>query len=58
MLLSFGYTVLVASTGAEAVELFEKNQDTIALVLLDVMMPTMTGPEAYAKMCAIKPDPQ
>ena len=56
MLQSFGYTVLVARNGTEAVELYELKHELIALVLLDVVMPAMTGPEAYAKMCAIKPD--
>jgi len=56
MLISFGYTVLAARSGAEAVQIFEEKHDSIALVLLDVVMPGMTGPEAYAKMCAIRPD--
>jgi two-component system, cell cycle sensor histidine kinase and response regulator CckA len=56
MLISFGYTVLAARSGAEAVQIFEKKHDSIALVLLDVVMPGMTGPEAYAKICAVRPD--
>jgi two-component system cell cycle sensor histidine kinase/response regulator CckA len=56
MLISFGYTVLVARNGEEAVQLFEEKNDSIALVLLDVVMPAMTGPEAYAKMCAVRPN--
>jgi two-component system, cell cycle sensor histidine kinase and response regulator CckA len=56
MLLSFGYKVLVARSGAEAVQIFEEKHDSIALVLLDVVMPAMTGPEAYAKICAVLPD--
>jgi signal transduction histidine kinase len=56
MLLSFGYTVLLARSGAEALQLFEEKHNSIALVLLDVAMPGMTGPEVYSRMCAIKPD--
>lgn len=55
-LVSLGYTVLVAGSGAEAVRLFEAKQDSVALVLLDVVMPAMSGPDAYAKMRAIRPD--
>jgi len=56
MLISFGYTVLAARSGADAVQIFEEKHDSIALVLLDVVMPGMTGPEAYAKICAVRPD--
>jgi PAS domain S-box-containing protein len=50
-----GYTVLLASNGEEAVELFEKNKDRIQAVFLDVVMPLLNGPEAYKRMCAIRP---
>jgi CheY-like chemotaxis protein len=53
---SKGYTVLMARNGEEAVCLFEENWQKIALAVLDVMMPVMQGPDAYAKMCAVKPD--
>ncbi len=41
-----GYSVCEARNGAEAVELFEKEKDSIDIVLLDVMMPCMNGIEA------------
>jgi two-component system, cell cycle sensor histidine kinase and response regulator CckA len=56
MLISFGYTVLAAKNGAEAIQIFGEKNDLIALVLLDVVMPGMTGPEAYAKICAVRPN--
>lgn len=40
-----GYSVCEAKNGAEAVELFEKEKDSIDIVLLDVMMPFMNGIE-------------
>ncbi|NJD53663.1 MAG: PAS domain S-box protein [Candidatus Methanoperedens sp.] len=40
---SFGYRVLTASDGAEAVALHAKNKDEIKLVLMDLMMPVMDG---------------
>jgi two-component system, cell cycle sensor histidine kinase and response regulator CckA len=56
MLISFGYIVLTARNGAEAVKIFGEQHDSIALVLLDVVMPGMTGPEAYVKIRAVRPD--
>lgn len=45
-----GYTTWGAADGEEAVRLFEAHQDRIRLVLLDVMMPRMTGREAYEEI--------
>jgi two-component system, cell cycle sensor histidine kinase and response regulator CckA len=53
---SRGYTVLMAHNGEEAVRLFEENRHKIALAVLDVMMPVMNGPDAYAKIYAVRPD--
>ena len=45
-----GHEVLSATSGIEALELYEKNQDKINMVLLDMVMPGMGGGEAYDKM--------
>ena len=50
-----GYTVLVASDGEEAAELFERERERIALVVLDVIMPRLGGRQAFARMEAIRP---
>jgi signal transduction histidine kinase/CheY-like chemotaxis protein len=55
MLLALGYEVLAAQDGKEAVELFKKNADRIDLVLLDVILPSFTGPEVYSQISAIRP---
>ncbi|MCI0627697.1 MAG: ATP-binding protein [Acidobacteria bacterium] len=49
-----GYTVVVAVDGEEAVKEFTARHDQIALVLLDVVMLKLTGPEAYRRMCAVR----
>jgi PAS domain S-box-containing protein len=45
-----GYTVLLAKNGEEAVKLYKKNREQIALLLLDVVMPRMGGIEAYERI--------
>ncbi|MDH4248360.1 MAG: hybrid sensor histidine kinase/response regulator [Deltaproteobacteria bacterium] len=45
-----GYKVLVAQDGVEAVTLFNSKSQDVDLALLDVLMPRMTGPEAFKIM--------
>jgi two-component system, cell cycle sensor histidine kinase and response regulator CckA len=53
---SRGYTVIAARDGWEAVQLFRERVDEIGLVILDVVMPNVGGPEAFDRMAAIRPD--
>jgi two-component system, cell cycle sensor histidine kinase and response regulator CckA len=55
MVESFGYDVIEARNGFEAVELFRDRHLEIDLVLLDLMMPRMTGEEAFAEIRRINP---
>ncbi|MBF0608421.1 MAG: response regulator [Candidatus Magnetobacterium sp. LHC-1] len=53
------YDVLVASSGYEALEVFEREfilSDGIDLVILDIMMPGMDGIEVLAKLKERYPD--
>ena len=50
-----GYSVLVASDGAEAVSLFERNAEIISLALFDAIMPKMTGHQAYERIQRTNP---
>ena len=52
----FGFDVLLAADGIEAVELFRENSDDIACVLLDLTMPRMDGEEAFREMRRIDPE--
>jgi CheY-like chemotaxis protein len=56
MLQALGYTVILASNGYEALELFTRNPDRMDLVIMDVVMPLLSGPDAYAKMSALRPN--
>lgn len=40
---AFGYRVLVAEDGAQAVGIYAQNRDQVAVVLTDMMMPVMDG---------------
>jgi len=51
-----GFTVLVAEDGQEALRLFQERKDEVRLALLDVVMPNMSGPEAYERMVELVPD--
>ncbi len=55
MLEALGYRVLAASNGAEAVELFRLHADQISVVVLDAVMPRLSGPDAHLEMAAIRP---
>jgi len=52
---SNGYTVLKARDGIEAVELFRSYRGAIDLVIMDALMPKMTGKMAWDEIRAIRP---
>jgi len=51
-----GYAVVTASDGAEGIEVFRALQDRIAVVLLDMTMPGMSGEDTLRELQAIRPD--
>ncbi len=56
VLTSAGYTVLVAEEPARALELVEKHNGTIDLLVSDMVMPGMTGGELARRLTAEKAD--
>jgi PAS domain S-box-containing protein len=53
---SFGYHVLLASDGQEAVEVYLREKPHIDLVILDLTMPRVSGRDALRQLRAIDPD--
>ncbi|MGA8872571.1 MAG: PAS domain S-box protein [Candidatus Acidiferrales bacterium] len=51
-----GYTVLAAESGEEAIKLAERYNQQIHLLLTDVVMPRMGGPELANYLTAKRPD--
>jgi signal transduction histidine kinase/ligand-binding sensor domain-containing protein/CheY-like chemotaxis protein len=51
-----GYTVLSARDGEEAVALFREHNDSVDLLLMDVIMPRLSGPEAVKQIRELAPD--
>jgi PAS domain S-box-containing protein len=55
MLEEFGYTVVEAANGEDAVKLFRENKDKIQLVLCDLIMPIINGKETFKQIIKIRP---
>ena len=51
-----GYTVLTAKGGDEAIEIFNRDNQTIDLVILDLIMPNADGGHVYDVLKGIDPD--
>ena len=55
-LTAHGYQVLKASGGEEALQVVQGHQGAIALALVDVVMPGMSGPEVAQRLHEVRPD--
>jgi two-component system cell cycle sensor histidine kinase/response regulator CckA len=52
---TFGYKVLTAADGTEAVALYAANRDEVRVVLTDMMMPFMDGPATIRALQKLNP---
>ncbi len=55
ILKALGYQVFSAKSGNEALEIYEKNKENIDVVILDMIMPGMSGGETYDNLKGIDP---
>jgi len=55
LLEQLGYKVLTARSGKEAIEIYEENKEGIDIVILDMIMPDMSGSEVYDRIKDINP---
>lgn len=56
MLSSLGYQVQCASDGLDALEVYRNSADKIDLVILDMIMPHMNGPDCFRELKKFDPD--
>ncbi|NCD32533.1 MAG: response regulator [Spartobacteria bacterium] len=56
MLHDCGYETIEANNGRDALTLFKERKEDIRCVLLDMLMPGISGQETYMQMKAIDPD--
>ncbi len=56
LLRRIGYRVLVARNGKEAIEIYERNKARIDIVILDMIMPVISGGEAFDRLKDINPN--
>jgi len=55
LLQKLGYDVLTATNGFEGIKVYKKNQENIDVVILDMIMPNMTGSETFEDLKKIDP---
>ncbi len=51
-----GYRVITARDGFQAIEMYRKLRDQIALIILDFTMPVMDGADVFAELIEIDPE--
>jgi two-component system cell cycle sensor histidine kinase/response regulator CckA len=56
LLQKLGYEVLIARSGKEAIEIYEKDKDKIDIVILDMIMPDMSGGDTFDSLKETNPE--
>jgi len=56
ILRNFGYRVVDAVDGEDALEKFARHEQEVALLILDVIMPKKNGAEVYTAVKSVRPD--
>ncbi len=53
---TLGYTVMLATNGNEAIEIYRRNKEKVDIVILDMILPGLGGGETYEELKKINPD--
>jgi len=56
MLETLGYDVLLAGDGREGLEIFDRHRDRVDAVVLDMVLPGLSGREVLERLRAERPD--
>jgi len=56
MLESFGYRIIEADNGKDAIDIYNRNRDSIKLILTDVIMPQMSGKQFIQSLDEMNPE--
>lgn len=56
VLKNYGYTVISAENGEEAIFKFRENKDRIDIIILDIIMPKKNGREVFDEAKRLRPD--
>ena len=56
LLKSLGYQVYIAQSGKEAIDVFTEKRDQINLVIMDMVLPGMSGKKIFDRLREINPD--
>ena len=55
-LIEFGYSVITAVNGKEAVEIYQREGASISLIILDLIMPVMDGKKCLGEILRVNPN--
>ena len=56
LLNKFGYKVVTANDGKEALEIYQRECNSISLIILDLIMPVMDGKKCLAEILRVNPN--
>ena len=56
LLNKFGYKVVTANDGKEALEIYQRDGNSISLIILDLIMPVMDGKKCLAEILRVNPN--
>ncbi len=56
ILKAIGYKTMIARSGKNAIEIYKNNQDKINMVIMDMIIPGMSGKEFYDNLKKINPE--